>query len=139
MNVIRDEVRIRTKPEKVFQALTTQAGYNGWWSKDCEIGSKPGDECRLTFDKAGTKVTMRYRIDRVDAREGIRWTCIAHDMAPWVGTFLEWRIKEEKDAVHVSFAHEGWKDAPPEPVVQGWKHFLGSMKKYLETGTGEPW
>jgi hypothetical protein len=22
---------------------------------------------------------------------------------------------------------------------QGWKHFLGSLKLYVETGTGQPW
>jgi hypothetical protein len=42
-------------------------------------------------------------------------------------------------AVRVSFEHGGWKGAPPEPVMQGWKHFLGSLKAYVETGTGQPW
>ena len=39
----------------------------------------------------------------------------------------------------VKLDHAGWKGDPPEPVAQGWKHFLGSMKSYLETGAGQPW
>ena len=107
---------------------------------DCEIGKKVGEESRLRFDKAGTIVNMRYRIDRIDAKAGILWTCIAHDMPPWIGTTLEWKIDADgSDAVRVSLTHAGWKEEPPPPVVQGWQHFLGSMKKYHETGTGEPW
>lgn len=69
----------------------------------------------------------------------MRWTCVAHDMASWVGTSLTWRIKEAGGAVVVSLDHAGWKDAAPGMVAQGWKHFLGSMKSYVETGTGQPW
>jgi uncharacterized protein YndB with AHSA1/START domain len=140
MTAIKDQIRIETTPEKAYDALTTQRGYNGWWSKDCVIGAKAGDEARLTFDKAGTKVNMKYRIDRIDAKSGIRWTCTAHDAPPWVGTTLEWAIQAEgAKSVTVALTHDGWEGAPPEPVIGGWKHFLGSMKKYLETGTGEPW
>ena len=42
-------------------------------------------------------------------------------------------------ALLVALEHGGWKDGAPEMVAQGWKHFLQSMKAYLETGTGMPW
>jgi hypothetical protein len=69
----------------------------------------------------------------------VRWTCIAHDMPSWVGTTLDWKLSEQGDGVLVSFEHAGWKEAGPEAVAQGWKHFLGSLKLYVETGTGSPW
>ena len=43
------------------------------------------------------------------------------------------------DEVLVSFEHAGWKDAAPEAVAQGWTHFIGSLKSYVETGAGQPW
>jgi len=52
---------------------------------------------------------------------------------------LNWRLAAASGATVVALEHSGWKDAPPEMVAQGWKHFLGSMKAYLETGTGQPW
>jgi hypothetical protein len=39
----------------------------------------------------------------------------------------------------VRFEHGGWRGEPPPPVVEGWKHFLGSLEAYLETGQGQPW
>jgi uncharacterized protein YndB with AHSA1/START domain len=140
MAAIKDQVRIETTPEKAFTALTTREGYNGWWSKSCEIGTKAGAESTLRFNKEGAIVNMRYRIDRIDAKSGILWTCIGHDAPPWIGTTLEWKIAPDgPKAVTVTLTHDGWQGEPPPPVIGGWKHFLGSMKKYLETGTGEPW
>jgi uncharacterized protein YndB with AHSA1/START domain len=124
---------------RVFAALTEQASYTGWWSKDCKIGSKPGDECMLKFDKEGTIVTMRFRIDEIVKDQKVAWTCVAHDMPPWVGTTLRWDLESRGDSTQVSLEHAGWQGDPPEPVAQGWKHFLGSLKSYLETGTGQPW
>ena len=33
----------------------------------------------------------------------------------------------------------GWKGDAPEPVVQGWRHFVGSLRSFVETGEGQPW
>jgi hypothetical protein len=60
-------------------------------------------------------------------------------MPSWVGTTLDWKLKEDGTTTVVSFEHAGWRDAAPEPVAQGWHHFLGSLKKYVEGGAGEPW
>jgi uncharacterized protein YndB with AHSA1/START domain len=136
MSSIQDEVRIAATAGKAWEALTTQAGYRGWWNKVAEIGES---EAKLLFIKDGQPVNMRFRIDELVPREKVGWTCIAHDMASWVGTTLAWRIRESGGEVLVSLDHAGWKEAAPEPVAQGWKHFLGSLKSYLETGAGQPW
>ena len=139
MKSIKDEVRIQAPASKVYEALTTQAGYRGWWNKVGEVGQTVGAEAKLYFVKDGQPVNMRFRIDEMKPNESVRWTCIGHDMSSWVGTTLDWRIKEAGGTVVVSFEHAGWKDAAPEPVAQGWKHFVGSLKAYAETGTGQPW
>lgn len=138
MSSIKDSVRINVPLARAMEALTTQQGYTAWWSKDCTIGG-PGGEARLKFDKQGTIVNMSYRIDRVDPSGSVKWTCIGHDIPAWVGTTLNWSVVPDGAGVEVKLDHAGWKEAPPEPVAQGWKHFLGSMKAYLETGTGQPW
>ena len=139
MNSIKDEVRIHATAAKAYEALTRQAGYRAWWNAKAEVFESVGGEAKLYFVKDGNPVTMRYRIDEMKPNESVRWTCTAHDMASWVGTSLNWRIKEAGGAVVVSLDHSGWKDPAPEPVAQGWKHFLSSLKVYLETGTGQPW
>jgi len=139
MNSIKDEVRIQASAAKAYEALTRQAGYRGWWNAKAEVPESVGGEAKLYFVKDGNPVNMRYRIDEMNPNESVHWTCIGHDMPAWVGTSLHWRIKEGGGAVVVSLDHDGWKDAAPDPVAQGWKHFLGSLKAYLETGTGQPW
>lgn len=139
MNAIKDEVRIGTTASKVYEALTRQAGYRGWWNAVSEVPESVGGEAKLRFVKDGNPVNMRFRIDELKANESVRWTCVAHDMPSWVGTSLTWRIKESGSSIVVSLDHAGWKDAAPEMVAKGWKHFLGSLKSYVETGIGQPW
>ena len=117
MSSIKDEVRIHATTAKVYQALTTQAGYRGWWNKAGEVAETEGAEANLHFVKEGTPVNMRFRIDEMKKNESVHWTCLDHDMPSWVGTFLDWRIKEIGGTVHVSFEHGGWKDAAPEFVA----------------------
>jgi uncharacterized protein YndB with AHSA1/START domain len=139
MNSIKDEVRIQTTATKAYEALTRQAGYRAWWNAVAEVPESIGGEAKLHFVKDGTPVNMTFRIDEMKASESVGWSCIGHDMPSWVGTTLNWRIKDAGGSVVVSLDHSGWKDTGPAPVAQGWKHFLGSLKAYLETGTGQPW
>ncbi len=139
MSSIKQEIRIKGNVRKVYDALTQEVGYRGWWNKAGEVPEVVGAEAKLHFVKDGQPVSMRYRIDEMKTDEGVRWTCIGHDMPSWIGTTLSWRFKEQGGDVLVYFEHAGWKDTPPEPVVQGWQHFLGSLKSFVETGTGQPW
>jgi len=136
---IKEKIIVRGSTEKVFDALTTNAGYRGWWSKDCQIAEKVGGESKLKFDKNGTIVSMRFRVDEVAPNKAVRWTCVGHDMDSWVGTTLDWALAPDGNSTEVSFEHAGWKGEAPEPVVQGWRHFLGSLRSFVETGEGQPW
>jgi uncharacterized protein YndB with AHSA1/START domain len=139
MNTIKDEIRIKGTANAVYQALVTQQGYRSWWNRAGEIDEVVGGEAKLHFIKDGKPVNMRFRIDEMKTNERVRWSCVAHDLQSWVGTTLSWRIEQSAGTVLLSFEHAGWKEDAPEPVVQGWKHFLGSLKAYVETGTGQPW
>jgi uncharacterized protein YndB with AHSA1/START domain len=139
MNSIQDEIKIQASRSKVHDALTRQAGYRGWWNAAGEVEEKVGGEARLHFVKGGTPIHMRFRIDEQKANASVRWTCTAHDMPSWIGTTLSWSLEEAGGATLVAFEHAGWKDAAPGPVAEGWKHFLASLKAYVETGTGQPW
>ena len=139
MSSIKDEIRIDVAASKAYAALTTQAGYRGWWNKVAEVPDHVGGEAVLRFNKDGTIVNMRWRIDEQVPERTVKWTCTAHDMASWVGTTITWTLTEAAGSTLVALDHAGWADAGPDPVKQGWHHFLGSMKAYLETGTGQPW
>jgi uncharacterized protein YndB with AHSA1/START domain len=139
MKTIKDEKRVNAPASKVYEALTTQAGYRGWWNGVAEVPAAVGGEAQLRFVKDGMPVNMRFRIDAMKTDESVRWTCIAHDMPSWVGTSLNWALKSSGAETLVNFEHDGWKDEAPGAVAQGWQHFLASLKAYVETGTGQPW
>ncbi len=139
MTDIKEKLLVRGNVDLVFKALTEQAGYNGWWSKDCQIGRKPGDASKLRFNKEGNIVSMEFRVDEVVPGKAVRWTCTGHDMPSWVGTSLRWDLTAEGPRTEVAFVHDGWKGDAPEPVIQGWRHFLGSLRSWVEVGQGQPW
>ena len=139
MAEIEDQVRIRTTPARIYEALTRTADIRLWWSKKCTIADSTGGDCTLEFDKAGTIVKMKFRIDALDRQRRVAWTCTGNDTPSWIGTTLEWTISPVGDHMILKLVHAGWKDKAPEAVATGWKHFLPSLKSYIETGTGQPW
>jgi uncharacterized protein YndB with AHSA1/START domain len=139
MSSINDEVQIRTTRDQAYDALRRQAGYRGWWNKVAEVPETVGGEAKLRFVKDGNPIHMRFRIDELRPGERVVWTCVAHDLPSWIGTTLSWSLHEAGGTVLVKLEHSGWAEAAPAPVAEGWKHFLGSLKAYLETGTGQPW
>jgi uncharacterized protein YndB with AHSA1/START domain len=138
MSSIHQKVTIDAPAEKVFAALTRSSGYHGWWCKDSDIAEEVGGVSALRFMKGGTPVHMKFRVDAIEPAR-ILWTCVEHTMPPWVGTFLSWRLAPAGKSTEVAFEHGGWQGDAPGPVVEGWSHFLASLEKYVETGTGEPW
>lgn len=139
MKAIEQEIRVNAPVNKVYAALTEQAGYRGFWNEVAEVPDAVGGEAKLQFVKDGMPVGMRFRIEELTSNERVRWSCVKHDMPSWVGTTLSWQLAGDGKTTLVRFRHDGWKDGAPEPVVQGWKHFVSSLKGYVETGTGQPW
>jgi uncharacterized protein YndB with AHSA1/START domain len=135
-----ETIHANTTAGAAFAALTTQAAYRAWWAKNSDVAETPGGQATLRFDKGGTPVTMKWRIDEQQPDQRVRWTCIGHDAPPWIGTTLDWTIKPRDNGVEVSLVHGGWREPVPEPVKQGWHHFVAdSLKSYLESGVGKPW
>jgi uncharacterized protein YndB with AHSA1/START domain len=139
MSSITDQIRIRTTADKAFAALTTEAGYRAWWNARAEVPPQVGGAAHLHFVKDGQPIEMTFRIDSQTLNDSVKWKCVAHAMQDWIGTSLEWKIAPAGNEVVVSLDHAGWTAAGPDAVAQGWKHFLGSMKAYLEDGQGQPW
>ncbi len=58
----------------------------------------------------------------------------------WLGTTIDWRLRQDGDLTIVLFTHRDWR----EPVEfmhhcsTKWATFLMSLKSLVETGTGAP-
>lgn len=138
------ELALAAPPAAVYAALTTHAGLSGWWSKDCEVGTAVG--ATSTFRFGATSKTMA--IEALEPEREVRWRCIACDINHpqitqrdgWLGTVLTFRIAAQGSGTLLRFTHLG---LTPEVECYGlcsagWRHCLGSLRRYVESGAGAP-
>ncbi len=124
-----------TSPERVYEALTTVDGLSGWWTDDTTGSGEVGGVLEFRFPAGG------FDMEVIDRRPGERVTWrVADGPQEWVGTTVDWRLRQDGDHTIVLFAHRGWA----EPVEfmhhcsTKWATYLMSLKSLVETGTGAP-
>lgn len=119
-------------PERVYEELTTVEGLSRWWTVDTK-----GDADRLEFrfDAGG------FDMDVIEARpsERVTWR-VTDGPEEWIGTTIDWQLRQEGDWTIVMFAHAGWREPVPfmAHCSTKWATFLLSLKSLVETGRGAP-
>jgi len=140
------ELLIAARPSQVYRALTTPDGLRGWWTQDCDIGTRIGEA--LTFRFGLTFKVMQ--IEDLQPNTSVRWRCIdAHLQLPglkltneWIGTTIAFELEQTAPRqTRLKVEHIG---LVPEFecydfCTQGWQQFLGSLEAYAVTGTGMPY
>lgn len=129
----------------VYEALTTQSGIRGWWTASCDAGTAIGEQITIRF---GTTFKV-MRIERLHPNAEVCWRVTDAQLdvpglthtKEWIGTTIVFRLEPQSTSTtRLHMEHVGLT-----PHVecyglcsQGWLHFLGSLKSYVETGTGTP-
>ena len=122
-------------PENVYDALTTVEGLAGWWTADTRGSGDVGGVLEFRFAAGG------FDMEVVELRPGERvaWR-VVDGPEEWIGTTIDWDLRQDGDYTIVLFRHQGWK----EPVEfmhhcsTKWGSFLMSLKSLVETGGGAP-
>jgi uncharacterized protein YndB with AHSA1/START domain len=124
-------------PDQVYNALTSIEGLAGWWT----------DDTKGTADDVGGVIEFRFPpvggmdVDVVELTPSKRvvWR-VTDGPEEWIGTTIEFDLRQDGDWTTVLFGHRGWK----EPVEfmnhcsTKWGSFLMSLKALVENGKGEP-
>ena len=124
-----------TSPEKVYDALTTVEGLAGWWTHDTTGSAEVGGVIEFRFPPGGFDMEV---VDR-SLGERVSWR-VVDGPEEWVGTTVDWDLRQDGDYTIVMFKHGGWK----EPVEfmhhcsTKWATYLMSLKSLVETGVGAP-
>lgn len=137
------ETNLQASPEKVFQALTKDVSQ--WWTTHADDASSVGTEATFRFGETYNTMCVK----KLTPQQTVIWECIVQNHVnddlsvndEWVGTTLHWNIEPTNNGCKLSFVHEGLVPELEcyEICDAGWSHFiLTSLKKYVETGTGEP-
>jgi len=121
--------------DSVYQALTTLEGLAGWWTHDTLGTPDIGGVLQFRFPPGGFDMRV---LDKRPS-EYVAWE-VVDGPEEWVGTTVEWKLRQDGDYAIVLFKHEGWK----EPVEfmhhcsTKWATYLMSLKTLIETGKGAP-
>jgi uncharacterized protein YndB with AHSA1/START domain len=145
MNHYQQSLVVGAAPAAVYAALTTPAGLRGWWTRDCDVTTDVGGTLRFRFGPH----RKAMRIARLDPDREVRWLCTeAHiEFAQfsrkdeWVSTEIVFRLSpHDGGRTRLDFEHIGLVPAFEcwGVCADGWRHFLGSLQQFSETGRGTP-
>lgn len=134
MNSIFHKITIESSPDAVFEALSTESGLSSWWTK----AKQEGDNITFYFGPNGEHQVVMKQLP-ADSDHEVKWQCIA---GPWEtkGEFV-FLIQKDDRGASLDFAHHGWQEADDfyKHCNAKWGFFLAvSLKRYLETGKGQP-
>ena len=132
---ILHRVGIKSSVDEVYRALATREGLAGWWTRNTQSESKVGGVLQFRFGAGG----FDMKVLELQPGKRVLWE-VVDGPAEWIGTKVDWELKQEDDYAIVLFKHQDWK----EPVEfmhhcsTKWAIFLMSLKSLVETGTGAP-
>lgn len=135
---ILPKIIIKSPPDKVYKALTTQKGLAGWWTPMTEAQPELDSIARFRFGDGSIGPEMQI----MDLQPGryVEWRCV-DSLPEWIGTRLTFDIRPHEKGAELLFGHCDW-ESPTEFYMHcnsKWGLFLGvSLKKYLEDGLGRP-
>lgn len=123
-------------PEKVYDALATVDGLAGWWTEDTTGSTAPGGVVAFRFPPIGG---FDLEVVETVPSKHVSWR-VVDGPAEWIGTTVDWDLRQDGDWTIVMFSHRGWA----EPVEfmhhcsTKWATYLMSLKALVETGVGAP-
>ena len=131
MAELKHQIPIDASPDKVFAALSTQAGLRSWWTVDAKADEKVGGKADFGFDKRA--IVFRMKIEKLEPGKSVVWSCHG-DHPEWNGTKLTWELENDGKGTTVRFNHSGWKAATEFYAIcnSTWGELMYRLKNYVE-------
>jgi uncharacterized protein YndB with AHSA1/START domain len=142
---IKFELVISAPAKKIFNAITTQKGYQGWWAKVCDVDCRPDGVSSIRFEKEKVVEEMVFKVIELIPNEKLVWLCTSNNVfESWVNSTIVFEIAHKGQNSLVRFIQTSpiafWEKHPDySGSVAGWEFFMESLKAYCETGKGSPW
>lgn len=123
---------IRAAAGKVFDAISTPAGLDSWWTShaagkpaegaEYQLGFGPDYEWRATVSRFVPPTEFELHLTRCDP--------------DWQDTRVRFRLEPDGGLTRVRFEHAGWGEANDHYQVSCycWAMYLRLLRLYLETG-----
>lgn len=143
----KKSIEVAASPATAFKAVTR--GVEHWWTRPDQPLVRLGDRAKFTFPPGVSYWT--FELTGMDGPSQVEWTCVdalhIHEGQPkeieaeWLDTKVLWDIRGHVDGTQIELQHAG---LTPQLLCYdiceaGWDlFFLGSLKRYLDTGIGSP-
>ena len=140
-------IAVQASPSAAFTAVTQ--GVERWWTRPDQPLANIGDRAKFTFPPGVSYWT--FELTSMKHPSHVEWTCVdalhIHEGQPkeieteWPNTKVEWHITAHESDSRIEMRHHGLTPALLcyDVCEAGWDmFFLGSLKKYLDTGQGAP-
>jgi uncharacterized protein YndB with AHSA1/START domain len=135
MQDIMHLVKIHAPAERVYEAITTEAGIRQWWTRDAAIAPEVGAAGQFGFN--GKRFVAKMTVEELTPVSRVRWKVTN---AAWPGNDISFDLTSEGNTTTLLFAHRGFPhaDAALASATTRWGFYLLSLKRYHQTGTGTP-
>jgi len=134
----RYRMHVNATVDQVVEAVTDETVITRWWTVWTHSARRAG-EVQLWM---GDEEPMRFVVDHAPGTSVVTWTVTACDVIPdWVGTTPSFIVRAGDDGTaDVEFHHVGLRPALEcfDQCQAGWDHFMPSLHRFLDTGTGLP-
>jgi len=137
MCCIKHLLLIRQPAWAVYAALSTVDGLAQWWTPQVSGDPNEGGSLRFFFGNHHREMLVRKN----EPYGQVVWRC-TDGPSEWIDTEVTFEIGRQSDETSVLlFSHDKWAvySRMFYQCSYDWAMFLRSLKRYLETGRGNPY
>ena len=122
---------------RVFEAVSTPAGLDQWWTKRSAGAAESGATWELFF---GPEYDWRATVTRCAPPTEFELELVLA-MDDWIGSRVGFALEPNAGATQVRFRHRGWGDASEHYRTSSycWAMYLRILKRHLEHGEVVPY
>jgi uncharacterized protein YndB with AHSA1/START domain len=131
-------LRFNAKPEKLYEAFTTQNGLSAWWTAKTKAEARVGAMLEFYFDE---KYYAKFEVTKLEENKKIEWK-FREGSVDWQGTVISFDISQKNSMTFVRFRHGNWKEASDyfQMCSATWGHLLFKLlADYVEEGKRNPY
>lgn len=134
---ILQDFPIAVPPARVFEAVTSPALLDQWWT--LRSSGRPVVGSSYSFD-FGPQYQWQGRVTVAVPGQAFEWRITEAD-ADWTGTRLGFRLEPAGAGTQVAFHHTGWPEANAHyrTSCHCWAMYLRILRRHLEAGETVPY
>ena len=129
MHGIYHDVYIDASPEHIFDAVTSEAGLNNWWTDACSVERRVGGKYYFHFEP---DYDWHAEVAEWSTSQHVVWYFTQAD-EDWTGTKLSFSIVNTDRGPLLRMEHTGWRTLNDHfrHTSYCWAQYLRKLQKHL--------